>query len=222
MLTEDYLIRMINLAIAALLRLVGLKREGDWGEAQMVVDITLEQLLGLRASLIKELDDERLYHILTRNDRLDTQRLAIIAQLFWHQGDILAAQGREGESLPMYERALRFFIEACFQDASEGQDISALREQIVTLAATLDPTRLGADTLWPLAGYYEESGDFVHAEGILIIMAGRPELHEVILPELIAYYERLAEKPAAELARGGMQLADVREKLAALNDKKVR
>jgi hypothetical protein len=213
MLTEDYLIRMINLAIAALLRLVGLKREGDWGEAQTVVDITLEQLLGLRASLIKELDDERLYHILTRNGRLDTQRLAIIAQLFWHQGDILTAQGREGESLPMYERALRFFIEACFQDAGEGQDTSALRAQIVTLAASLDPTRLGADTLWPLAGYYEESGNFVHAEGILLIMLGRTELREAILPELIDFYGRLAGKPAAELAQAGMQLDDVREKL---------
>lgn len=216
MLTEDYLIRMINLALAALLRLVGLKREGDWGEAQLVVDITLEQLLGLRASLIKELDDERLYHILTRNGQLDTQRLAIVAQLLWHQGDILAAQGREGESLPMYERALRFFLEACFQDAREGKDTTALREQIITLAASLDPTRLGADTLWPMAGYYEESGDYVHAEGILRLMYYRPDLRDAILPELIAFYERLREKPAGDLARGGMQPAEVREKLAAL------
>ena len=94
MLTEDYIIRMINLAIAALLQIVGLKKKGDYQTALDLIDLTFEQLLGLRASMAKNLDDERLYFLLTRQDRLDTQRLAIVADLFQEEGDIYAAQGR--------------------------------------------------------------------------------------------------------------------------------
>jgi hypothetical protein len=216
MLTEDYLIRMINLAIAALLRLARLKRDGQFEEAQAVIDLTMEQLLGLRSTLVKELDDERLYHILTRNERLDTRRLAIVAELFQNEGDLLAAQGRADESIPIYARALRYCIEACFQDAGEGLDTTGLRARIHTLAAGLDPTKLGADTLWPLAGYYEESGQYAHAEGLLLLLAQRPDLRVSILPELIGLYERLLEKPAAEIARGGLEPEVIRAKLAEL------
>lgn len=216
MLTEDYLIRMINLAIAALLRLARLKRDGQFEEAQAVIDLTMEQLLGLRSALVKELDDERLYHILTRNERLDTRRLAIVAELFQNEGDLLAAQGRAEESTAIYARALRYSIEACFQDTGEGVDTSGLRARIHTLAAGLDPTKLGADTLWPLAGYYEESGQYAHAEGILRLLAQRPDLHVSILPELIGLYERLLEKPAGEIAEPGLEPDALRAKLAEL------
>ena len=43
-----------------------------------MIDMTFEQLLGLRSSMAKGLDDDRLYFLLTRNDQLDTQRLSIM------------------------------------------------------------------------------------------------------------------------------------------------
>lgn len=249
MLTEDYLIRMINLAIAALLRIIGLKKEGDFQEALILIDLTFEQLLGLRASMAKALDDNRLYYLLTRNEQLDLQRLSIIADLFHHEGDILAAQGRLKESREDYARALRYNLEVLFQShpldeeqaadeagAAGGEDhpgdekgvgekdprppargaiLSAVElvARIEELLRGLDLAELGADTLWPLAGYFEESGAYSRAEVILLLMVERPEVQAEILPELIAFYERLLEKPAARLAEGGFTPAQVNERL---------
>ncbi len=192
MLTEDYLIRMINLAIAALLRIIGLKKEGDYQEALLLIDVTLEQLLGLRSSMVKNLDDNRLYFLLTRNDTLDTQRLAIVADLFHEEGDILAALGKAQESQADYARALRFDLEVLFNTGEE--DPVDLLQKIDILVQKIDLQALGADTLWPLAGYYEERGAFDQAEKVLGMLAERPEIRAEIVPEVAAFSERLVAK----------------------------
>ena len=47
MLTEDYLIRQINLAIAALAKILGFKTAGQYQAALYEIDQLLEQLIGL-------------------------------------------------------------------------------------------------------------------------------------------------------------------------------
>ncbi len=207
MLTEDYLIRMINLAIAALLRIIGLKKEGDYQEALLLIDVTLEQLLGLRSSMAKNLDDNRLYFLLTRNDALDTQRLAIVADLFHEEGDILAALGQAQASQADYARALRFDLEVLFEEG-EADPVELLRK-IEDLLQKLDLQTLGADTLWPLAGYYEERGAYVQAEKVLLMLAERPEIRAEIVPEVSAFYERLA-------AKGVISAAEMKERMGRL------
>ena len=53
MLTEDYLIRRINQAIALLLHALGLRKNGQLEAALTDVDIALELLLGMRSVLLK-------------------------------------------------------------------------------------------------------------------------------------------------------------------------
>lgn len=212
MLTEDYLIRQINLAIAALLQILGLKKKGDYPTALGLIDATLEQLLGLRASMVKNLDDERLYFLLTRGDQLDVVRLAIVADLFQEEGEIYAAQGRLAESAADYTRALRYNLEVLFNESDV--DRNEIMQKVETLSARLDPNTLGADTLWPLAGYYEENNAYTRAEAILLNLAARPELRDEILPELVDFYQRLSTLPAGNLSAGGMTAEHVREQLA--------
>jgi len=207
-LTEDYIIRQINLAIAALLQILGLKKKGDYQTALDLIDMTLEQLLGLRSSMAKNLDDERLYFLLTRQERLDTQRLAIVADLFREEGEIYAAQGREQESRADFTRSLRYNLEVLFNEPDEALD--EIRQQVEMLAGRLEPPSLGAETLWPLAGYYEESGAYARAEAALLILAERPEIRANLLPELVAFYERMVERPPEKLAAGGMQMEAAR------------
>jgi hypothetical protein len=216
MLTEDYIIRMINLAIAALLQIVGLKKKGDHETALQVIDMTFEQLLGLRASMAKNLEDDRLYFLLTRDEMLDTQRLGLVAELFQHEGDIYAAQGREEESRADYSRALRYYLEVLFNEPDTGESDAGtldIKQRVDALAGALDLTALGSDTLWPLAGYYEETGAYARAEALLLILAERPEIRAEMLPEVIAFYQRLAAQPEAKLSAGGISPDHVRERL---------
>jgi hypothetical protein len=57
MLTEDYIMRMINQVLAVFLQALGLKKAGQYSEALQVFDQAVESLLGLRASLAKQLED---------------------------------------------------------------------------------------------------------------------------------------------------------------------
>ncbi|RPJ48154.1 MAG: hypothetical protein EHM21_07790 [Chloroflexi bacterium] len=68
----------------------------------------------------------------------------------------------------------------------------------------LDLLTLGADTLWPLAGYFEESGAYVRAETALLTLVARPETSAEIRPEVAAFYGRLTRMEREALERGGM------------------
>ena len=212
MLTEDYLIKMINLALAALLRIVGLRKNGDYTEALMLIDLTFEQLLGLRASMVKSLDDDHLYYLLTNNDVLDARRLALIASLFHEEGDIYAAQNRAEESQADYTRALRYFLEVSFsEDAPTVEDLTGRIEDLIQ---KLDIPNLGSETLWPLSSYYEQNSAYDEAEKILLILVERNAIRLQILPEVIAFYQRLLEKSPDALTAGGISQAQARERLS--------
>lgn len=211
MLTEDYLIKMINLALAALLRIVGLRKAGDYTEALLLIDMTFEQLLGLRASMVKSLDDDHLYYLLSNNDVLDARRLALIASLFHEEGDIYAAQHRTQESQADYTRALRYFLEVSF--SADAPFLEDLQGRIDDLIQKLDVPNLGSETLWPLASYYEQNGAYIQAEALLLNMVERDAIRLQILPELVAFYQRLLEKTPDALSAGGLSQAQVQARL---------
>ena len=80
MLTEDYIMRMINQVLAVFLQALGLKRAGQLSEALQVFDQAVESLLGMRATLAKQLEDRQLLALLTFHDKLDVDRLLKIGR----------------------------------------------------------------------------------------------------------------------------------------------
>lgn len=210
MLTEDYIIRMINLGIAALLRILGLKKDGKHEEGLQLIDLTLEQLLGLRANVVKGLDDDRLYYILTRNDEIDTRRLILIADLFKLEGDIYADQGRKADGRESYARALKYTLEVA--RLGPMQDPVELAQKIDTLVQALGLPLLQSDTLWSLFCNYEESGVFGKAEEALLELVERPEVRPALLPEVIAFYERMQSDPNSRLTSVDEKLSEWRRK----------
>lgn len=224
MLSEDYIIRMIQLAVAALLKIVGLRKEGLLDDAQVQIDLTLEQLIGLRASRIRNLDDGQLFALLTRDGELDLERLTLTADLFLEEGEILAARNRVEDSQISYIRALRYYCEVFFQQHEAGS-ISrgsggvkpGVAQKIDSLLVKILPEYLETNTLWPLSGYYEETGQYFKAEQILLQMAAQPEFKADLMPELKAFYERLLLVSESSLADGGMDQADLHKKLRQFN-----
>lgn len=212
MLTEDYLIRMINLAVAALLEIIGLKKKGDLDNALNLIDFSLERLTGMRSNLIKHLEDERLFYVLTRSEQLDTQRLELVADLFREEGDVLAAKNRLDESRDDYARALRYYLETFFNLPEE--EWARLQEKIEALVTFLGEDRLDPSAAWPLAGFYEETGAWGRAKDLLERLAAQPDLRESVLPELCAFYRRLLDQPPEQLAGQGLDRARIQQQLS--------
>ena len=135
-LSEDYLVRLISQAVAALHIIAGLKVAQRYKEAEQQVDEALEAQLGLRASLLKELDDERLKEMLTTNGTLEMERFLLVADLFRESSELAQIRGdlvafrRDGQ------RALGFYQEAA-RNGGVAVD-EALPGKIEALRSALD------------------------------------------------------------------------------------
>ncbi len=152
MLTEDYLMRIINQAMAALLKAIGLKKEGKYEEAQQALDQAFEQLFGLPTHVFKQLEDASLLAALTTLGKLDIGRLAVLADLFKEEGEILDLQGRSAAGASSAARALRLYLEVVL-----AEEINLTPENISKIEALyskLKKQELPVDTQLALLDYY--------------------------------------------------------------------
>ena len=152
MFSQDYIIRMISQATAALATILGLRKSGQFQQALGVIDQTLEGLVGLSASLLKAMDDRSLLRLLTSQGRLDTELLILIADLFRAEGDVLVEQNRASESLESYRRALALNLEVALDDQTAPD--AELIASIESLYRQLPNYRFPAETMLQLRDYY--------------------------------------------------------------------
>jgi hypothetical protein len=214
MLTEDYIMRMINQALAVLLRVLGFKQAGRHQEALQEIDQALEDLLGLRADLIRRLDDDSLLESLTQGETLDTDRLALVADFYKEEGDIYAAQNLTNDSYFSHLRALNFYVEAVL--AGGPFNLPPPHEQIEVLLGGIGNLSLPPDTLYTLFVYFERMGQFQRAGAILGRLATIPELQAEVHSEQKEFYGRLLEQPDEQLAKGGLPRQEVEERLGKI------
>ena len=153
MLTEDYLIRRINQAIALLLHALGLRKNGQLEAALTDIDIALELLLGMRSVLLKEMDDHSLLQLLTVRGELDLERLGLVARLFKQEAEIYEIEDRQAESFRDHLRALNFALELALRDIGnlDSQQIGDIEE----LRKWFSTHRLPLDTQAALLDYYQ-------------------------------------------------------------------
>ncbi len=177
MLTEDYIMRMINQVLAVFLQALGLKKAGQYSEALQVFDQAVEILLGLRASLTKQLEDRQLLALLTFQDKLDIDRLLVLADIYREEGEVHTLQGQLEQSLFAAQRSLRLYLEAVL--ATEANPTIELVQKIEAQRSRLSAPDLPVETRLALLDYFDHllaSGeDFLAAAGL-----SRPDLQAAL------------------------------------------
>jgi hypothetical protein len=217
LLTDDYLLRMIMAGLQTLAKAIGLKTAGHYQEAQELIDQGLESLFGMRADLLKRLDDETLFASLMVQGSPDTERIALAAKFFQEEGDLLTAQRDQEGGKWSYIRALNFSLEA----ALNGKyDDTELQMSITYLVNSLKGIELPPDTGYGLFCYYEESGSFKEADVILRALENQIDEKAAVQNERAAYYNRLLERGDAELVEGGFARGQVVDALHSITQKK--
>ncbi len=152
MFTEDYLMRIINQALAVLMTAIGLRKAGKYSEARQVVEQAIEQLITLPANMVDLMEDSALLSLLTFNGQLEVDRLATLADLYQEQGEILAGMGQPVQGSVAFARALRFNLEvALFDDANLTTENIG---KIEVLVQRLKDHNLPFDTQLALSDYY--------------------------------------------------------------------
>jgi tetratricopeptide (TPR) repeat protein len=214
MLTEDYLMRMINQAAAALLQLIGLKKAGRYQEALQSIDQTLELLTGFSADLLRRLDDVSLFEALGAQNHREVERLALLGDVFAEEAEIHTAQGHPAAARESRARALACHLEASFPGEQPVPADSPAR--VATLLAQSGLDELSDGLLWTLFCWQEGHGMLALAETTLRNLATRPSTASALQPELVAFYHRLLELSPAELAAAGLDPAHLRGEIARL------
>jgi tetratricopeptide (TPR) repeat protein len=211
MLTEDYIMRMINQMIAVLTQLIGLKNAGQYQEAQQMIDQSLEQLLGLKPDLLRNMEDESILNLLTSQGELGTERLFLLAELYRHEGDILKEQNKDLEAVLDYQRALNFYLQVAVKQAD--QESPQLDQKIGDLFRELEPVYLPIEILYQLFDYFESHGDIVLVDDVITKLLASPEIDTEIITDIILYYERLLESGDLDAPFAELQRSEVVDKL---------
>jgi hypothetical protein len=153
MFTEDYLMRMINLALSALLTAIGLKKAGKYQEARQAIDQAVEGLTAMPANLLDQMDDDSLLSLLTVQDKLDVGRLAVLADLYHEQGEIQLQLGQAAQGASASARALRLILEAVL--AGQGDLFPELIGKIEARRQAVQKNELPVQTQLALLDYFQ-------------------------------------------------------------------
>jgi hypothetical protein len=216
MLTEDYLMRILRLATAALARAVGLKAVELYQDALWVLDQAIEQLLGLRIDLFNRLDDTSVLASLTRDGELDLDRLNMAAELVHEQADVYRKMSMPEESRWRYARALTFYLEAALRGGMENFPLAD--ERIASLVQDTSIDQLPAETVFSLYAYYESRGEFNPAEACLLLLKKEFVGNDDLQGELVSYYRRWWDKSDHELQQAGVTRQDLRTRMGSNGD----
>ena len=209
-LSEDALLRLLVGALTATVaKILALRTTGEFREALLVINNELEELLGLKADLVRQLDDSQIVDMLTINDYLDVARLYQVAELFSQEGIVYQEMGQTEQAQISQIRALNLFIEVGF--AVENDFLEA-DERIDELFDALG-TEMPEDTLYTLFDYYEQVGAFDRAETAINQMIAITENNQEIVTEKKAFYRRLLEESDDELEAGGLTRAKIEQGL---------
>lgn len=203
--TEDYILRMISLAIAALLRAIGLRKGGQYEQAEQAIDQALEQLLGLRADLLLRLDDQALLDRLTLQGELERDLAIVVADLYQEQAEISRAQGQIDYACLYRRRALVLWLEVALNDPQAAPFEDKIEAQLASLGVCKIPFEL----YFNLYSYYEASGSYAKAEETLKQLTVSSEYAVEMRQEYAEFLQRLAGKPDKALEEGGLPRAQL-------------
>ena len=214
MYTQDFIKRMINQLVAALQMIIGLKAAGQYGQALQAINQALEQLLGLKADLVRRLADQTILDSLTQDGHLDTDRLSILADLFKEEGDIYAGLKDPAQSFASYVRALNFYLEVALSASPE--ELPRSEDKLLDIYYDLKKYQLPSQTLYGIYEFSERSGRYLLAASILGQLSDDPDLRAEARQELKVFFQRLLSKTDGELEQGDLPRAEIIRRIAGL------
>lgn len=189
MLTEDFLIRQINIYLAAIGRILGFKTAYMYIEAQIAVDEALEEIFGLPANIVRQMDDPALLEAATHLEVLNLDKLQAAAEVFRQEGELYEMRGQPEQADAAYRRALNFYLDVALN--GNAWNWPPPDEHIEKLIGKLAGSEFDPDTLYGLYLYAEPRQQFARAEWLLDHLAHFPDLEEEVRRLRGDFYARL-------------------------------
>ncbi len=162
---KDYILRLATQAARAIAQIMAFKQAGHYEEALSQIDHTLEEFLGLRATMAAQLSASELILICRFGNVLDKDKALLLATLLKEEGDLYAVEDKASESHTRYIKSLTLTLEALM-----SADSSLAREYlpfVETLVSKLKESEIDLDLRDDLWRYYNHIGDATTARRYL-------------------------------------------------------
>jgi len=222
MVRRDYILRMIEqigVAWAALVKIAGLRASGQYEQVELLLEQLLRQHLGFGGDTPGRLSADELIALvrLGRSASVDeavlAERLLLLGAILRERAELSLAQERPDEAADFAAKALSVDLTVLVEEEYDDERARAALTPLLGLLADYDIPGSLKEQLWL---FYERQGEFASAENWFFALL---EDEPAMLPEGIAFYERLATLPDEALRRGDLPRAEV---VAALGELRAR
>ncbi len=214
MIQRDYFMRMINMMIAMLLRLVGFKDAKEYPKAILDIQTTGKALFGMDWDLVQQFSVPQLMQLFGSDLSVAVPKAYVVAVLLKEEAEIRGLMSGEEASEPLYMKSLALLLETYLQFNEPVEERH--REFTDAVLEKIRRRPLPVELLEMVFRYEELLGRYANAEDALHrILEARPEY----AGEGILFYERLLRRSREELASGGLPREEVLEGLSGLKNR---
>jgi hypothetical protein len=156
MIEQDYIMRMISMLTAAIVKLIDQRKRKEFPEALTTVDTACRHLLGADSAVLAALSDVQLIEFYRRDPNTGPVRWYALGVLLQEKGRILGELGREAEVPAIEEKSLSLLLEALreMEKPLEADHCDRVEE----LIRRLESVELAPHILPKVAWYYEWRG----------------------------------------------------------------
>ncbi len=214
MIERDYIMRMIQMLVQALLRILSYKQKKDYPKALTEIQNASKTLIGVELDVIRRLSDVQIIDLLTLVKNFGSPKCYLAGMLLKEEADIFELQGKTSESIDARTKSLSLLTEAAIErGAAENPDHATA---IGAVSDRLNHDDLPGHIHKKLFHFYELTGQYAKGEDTLYeILNKEPGFVE----EGLLFYGRLKNKSDEELEKGNLSRKEIDESANTLEGK---
>jgi Family of unknown function (DUF6483) len=215
MIERDYIMRMIQMLVQVLAKILFFKKGGQYPKALDEIQKASKQILGIELEIFRKLSDLQMIDFLSLDVSLGIPKCYAAGMLLKEEAEILDLQGKAAESIDARLKSLILLTEAAIE---KGNPLDSDHASAVDgVAGKLNEVDLPVHIHKKLFRYYELVREFGKAEDALFeILEKEPSFIE----EGMLFYERLKKKSDKELTEGNLLRKEIEESLKELQGRK--
>lgn len=218
MIRRDYILRMVEEFIQALLRIRGLKNDQRLEDAFVLTEEEFKRVTGFDSESVLRLSETELLAKLIQSEPLHAvrEKMLFLTTLLRETGDILTAQGRIEDGRACYLKGLHLLLDSLMR--GEVGELPEFVPKVDDFVAALEELPVQTNAL--LMEHYERSGQFGKAEDALFAILGAEPNNSSAVEFGISFYERMQRQSDARLMDGNLPREEVEAGLRELRDRR--
>jgi hypothetical protein len=214
MIERDYIMRMINMLVAMLVRLLAIKNKKEYPQALLEIQTTGKALLGIDRKLVDQFSVPQLMQLFGSDLSVAVPKSYVLGVLLKEEAEVWELMSEEARSVELYITSLNLLIETylLFSEPVEPRHLAFTDDVLKKLHGQTLPV----DLLERIFRYEEAMGRFGQAENAVYAII---ESEPAFIKEGLLFYERLLQCSDEQLAVGNLPRDEVLEGMRSLNSR---